>query len=68
MTEFRSDGSLIERLGTGDTINGRYSLDGVRLSVKLESGDDLSFAVALTEATLSLSDPDGQIANYRRVQ
>jgi len=67
MTEFREDGSLIERLGSGDTINGRYSLNGGKLSVKLESGDELSFAVALSDGTLSLSDPEGQVANYRRV-
>lgn len=67
MTEFRADGSLIERLGSGEAINGRYLLDGVKLRVKLESGDELSFAVALTDDALALADPDGQVANYRRV-
>lgn len=67
MTEFREDGSLIERLGSGETINGRYVLDGVRLRVKLESGDELSFSAAVTRDTLELADPDGQVASYRRV-
>ncbi len=67
MTEFRSDGSLVERLGTGETINGRYSLEGLKLSVKLESGDELSFSASITRDALELTDPDGQVARYRRV-
>lgn len=67
MTEFRSDGTLIERLGSGDTINGRYWLDGASLRVELESGDELSFDVSLAADALALTDQDGQAARYRRV-
>jgi hypothetical protein len=67
MTEFRGDGTLAERLGSGDTINGRYSLNGVNLRVELESGDELAFSVSLNANTLELTDGNGQVARYRRV-
>jgi hypothetical protein len=68
MTEFRSDGGLVEHLGSGEAINGRYSLSSTNLSVELESGDELSFSVAMTEDSLALTDANGQVARYRRVK
>ena len=65
-TEFRADGTLVERLGTGDVINGRYSLDGSRLTIELEGVDRLSFSAAIRTDTLALTDPDGQVTEYRR--
>ena len=68
MTEFHNDGALVERLASGESINGRYSLRGTQLSVELESGDELSFSIALAADSLALTDANGQVAQYSRVQ
>jgi len=65
-TEFRQDGTLVERLGSGENIRGRYSLDGVKLQITLEGVDELSFSAAIKPDALELTDPDGQVTHYRR--
>jgi hypothetical protein len=65
-TEFRADGTLVERLGSGETINGRFSLNGSRLKIKLESVGELSFSATIEADALALTDPDGQVTQYRR--
>ena len=48
VTEFRADGTVIERPSNGETIRGRYSLDGAILTVRLEGlAEELSFAAAI---------------------
>ena len=49
-------------------MSGRYWLNGVKLRVKLENVDELSFAVALAADSLALTDANGQVAEYRRVK
>jgi hypothetical protein len=67
-TEFRADGSLAEQLATGETINGRYSLEGSKLRVQLDGVGELSFAAAVTAETLELTDAEGQVTRYRRTK
>lgn len=65
-TEFRADGTLSERLGSGETIRGRYTLDGSKLLITLEGVDALSFSASINPDALELTDPDGQVTHYRR--
>lgn len=67
-TEFRADGSVIERPANGDNVNGRYSLEGETLKVKLDGvADELAFTISLTQDTLEMKYPDGQATIYQRV-
>ncbi len=67
ITEFRDDGTVIERPASGEPIRGRYSLDGPKLKVKLDGApDDLSFSISIKQDTLEMTYPDGQVTVYRR--
>ena len=67
-TEFRADGNVIESLGSGDTIRGRYSLEGAKLKINLEGVPEaLSFSAAIAADKLEMRDPDGQVTEYRRL-
>ncbi|MDQ6622718.1 MAG: DUF5640 domain-containing protein [Verrucomicrobiota bacterium] len=66
-TEFRADGTLLERLGNGEMINGRYVLEGARLQIELQDVGPLSFSVSLNAETLELTDAEGQVTRYRRL-
>ncbi|HEX8280653.1 MAG TPA: hypothetical protein VF551_04700 [Chthoniobacterales bacterium] len=67
-TEFRADGTLIETSGNGESIRGRYSLDGSKLKINLEGvPDELSFAASVKTDELETTDPDGQVTRFRRV-
>ncbi len=59
-TEFRADGTLTERPAQGETIRGRYSLEGAKLAVQLEGmGEELSFNVLIHSDVLEMTDSDG---------
>ncbi len=67
-TEFHANGTVTERLSGGETIRGRYSLGGQKLTINLEGvAAPLSFAVAIKEETLEMTDTNGQKASYRRL-
>ncbi len=67
-TEFRADGSVLEKPATGETIRGQYSLDGSKLTIKLEGlPEELSFSATLKGDALEMKDRDGQVTHYRRV-
>lgn len=66
-TEFRADGTVVEKPASGETIRGRYSLEGAKLKIRLEGlSEELSFSASIEDDALELKDPDGQITHYRR--
>jgi hypothetical protein len=68
VTEFTGDGTVIERPANSDPIRGRYSLEGGKLKVKLESmEDELTFPVVITATTLDMTDPSGQVTRYQKI-
>jgi len=67
-TEFRADGIVIEKPASGETIRGRYSLEGAKLKITLEGlADELSFTATIKADALEMTDRDGQVTRYRRV-
>ncbi|CAN5573044.1 hypothetical protein BH18VER1_BH18VER1_21000 [soil metagenome] len=67
-TEFHSDGSVTEKTSSGETIRGRYSLQGKQLKINLEGvPNELSFPVAIAADTLEMSDSEGNVTLYQRV-
>lgn len=67
-TEFRADGTVIERTGTGETIRGRYSLRNKQLKLDLDGvADDLSLPVAVGAETLEITDSEGKVTLYQRI-
>jgi hypothetical protein len=68
ITQFRADGTVVEKPANGDPIRGRYSIDGAKLKIRLDGvPDELSFAASVNGDTLEMKDPDGQVTHYRRV-
>jgi hypothetical protein len=68
VTEFRADGTLFEKPASGETIRGRYALEGSKLKVNLEGvAEELSFTAVLKVDELEMTDSDGQVTRYRRV-
>ena len=66
-TEFRADGTVLEKSASGETIRGRYSLEGAKLKIKLEGlADELSFSAVVKSETLELTDGDGQVTRYQK--
>ncbi len=69
MTEFRPDGTLVEKPASGETIRGRYSCDGSKLKVQLDGiPEELSFTIAIKNDTLKMTDAEGQVTKYLRAQ
>jgi uncharacterized protein DUF5640 len=67
-TEFHADGSVTERPATGETIRGRYSLDGGKLTIKLDGvAEEIVFTATVTNDSLETKDADQQVTRYRRV-
>jgi len=67
-TEFRADGTVVEQPASGETIRGRYSLEGAKLRIKLDGvPDELSFSASIKNEMLEMTDRDGQATRYRRV-
>lgn len=67
-TEFRADGSVLEKPASGESIRGRYSFEASRLKIKLEAlTEELVFTATIKNDTLEMKDRDGQITHYRRV-
>ena len=67
-TEFHADGTVNERPATGETIRGRYSLEGGKLKIKLQGvADEIVFTAAVSANALEMSGADGQITHYERV-
>lgn len=68
-TEFRPDGTLVEKPASGDVIHGRYELDNSKLKVRLEGvPDELAFAVVIKNDLLEMTDAAGSTTKYRRIQ
>ena len=66
-TEFHADGTVTERLASGETIRGRYSLEDGKLKIKLEGvAEEIVFTAAVSANALEMSDADGQITHYER--
>lgn len=58
---------MTEKPASGETIRGRYSLDGAKLKIRLEGlPDELSFSAVVKADALEMTDPDGQVTRYRR--
>ncbi len=66
LTEFRADGTLVECMSSGDTIQGRYALEDAKLRIQLEGVDELAFSASINEKELTLTDSEGQITRYQR--
>ncbi len=67
-TEFRPDGTLLEKPANGEAIKGRYSLDGAQLKVRLDGvPDELAFTFAIKGDQLEMTDAEGHTTKYRRV-
>ena len=67
-TEFRADGTVVETPASGETIRGCYTLEGVKLTIKLEGvPEELSFVATVKTDALEMKDPEGQVTQYRRV-
>jgi hypothetical protein len=68
VTEFAADGTVTEKPASGETIRGRYSLEGGRLKINLEgAADELVFPVVIGATTLDMTDPEGQVTRYNRL-
>ena len=68
ITEFHSDGTVTEKPASGETIRGKYSMEGGRLKIKLARvADELIFPVSIKADTLEMTDPEGQVTHYRRM-
>ena len=68
-TEFHADGSVTERPAGGEMIRGRYSLEKGTLKINLDAvADELSFPVKITADTLEMTDPEGNVTRYRRIE
>ena len=66
-TEFHADGSVTERPASGETIRGRYSLAGGKLTIKLDGvPEEIVFTAAVSADALETSDADGNVTHYRR--
>ena len=58
---------MIEKPASGETIRGRYSLEGTKLKIKLEGlSDELSFTALIKTDSLEMTDPDGQVTRYQK--
>ena len=58
----------MEKPAGGETIRGRYSLEGAKLKIKLDGlADELSFSAVIKTDALELTDAEGQVTHYRRV-
>ena len=69
MTEFRADGTLVEKAASGETIRGRYSLSASQLKVRLEEApEELAFTVVIKSDLLEMTDSEGNTTKYRRVR
>lgn len=59
---------MTEKTSSGETIRGRYSLQGKQLKINLEGvPNELSFPVAIAADTLEMSDSEGNVTLYQRV-
>jgi hypothetical protein len=68
ITEFRADGTVVEKPAGGETIRGSYSFDGTKLKIKLEGlPEELPFLATVKQDALEMKDRDGQVTRYRRV-
>jgi hypothetical protein len=66
-TEFHADGTVTERPASGETIRGRYSLEGGKLKIKLEGvADEIVFTASVGADSLEMSDADGHMTLYKR--
>jgi Family of unknown function (DUF5640) len=67
-TEFHADGTVVEKPASGETIRGRYQLEGAKLTIKLERVlEPLVFTATIKNDALEMKDPEGQVTQYRRV-
>ncbi len=68
ITEFRADGTVVEKPAGGEAIRGRYSFEASKLKIKLEAvAEELIFTASIKSDTLEMKDRDGQTTHYRRV-
>lgn len=59
----------MEMPASGDAIRGRYTLDGVKLKIRLDGvPDELAFGVNVKADALEMTDPDGSMTHYTRVK
>ena len=66
-TEFHAEGTVTERLASGETIRGRYSLAESKLTINLDGlADELTFSALIKTDTLEMTGPDGQVTRYQR--
>jgi hypothetical protein len=67
ITQFVADGTVTETPASGETIRGRYSLEGGTLKLNLEGVEELSFPVKLGAETLEMTDTEGSVTKYKRI-
>jgi hypothetical protein len=66
-TEFHSDGTVTEKPTSGESIRGRYKMDGSTLKINLDGvPDELSFTAAVKDGKLEMTGPDGILTRYER--
>ena len=66
-TEFHADGTVTERAAAGETIRGRYSVDGGKLKINLDGvPNEILLTATVTGNALETRDSDGQVTRYAR--
>ena len=71
--EFRIDGTVMEKLHTGETINGTYFMpDHNHIKVKFDGSlaalGEMTFPVAIIGNTMTMTTASGDVIYYRRVR
>ncbi len=68
-TEFRADGTVVEKPPGGEMIRGQYSLEGARLKVRLDGvKEELVFTCAIKNDILEMTDSEGKTTKYGRAE
>ena len=66
-TEFHADGTVTERPASGETIRGRYSLEGGKLKINLQGVDEeIVFNATVRADALEMTDADGNVTRYQK--
>jgi hypothetical protein len=66
-TEFHADGTVTERPASGETIRGRYSLEGGKLKINLQGVDDeIVFNATVRADALEMTDSEGNVTRYQK--
>lgn len=58
---------MTERPASGETIRGRYSLEGGKLKIKLDGVDEeIVFSATVRADALEMTDSEGSVTRYQK--